>query len=124
MMVLRAIYQDKGAVTAATLAHSSHLTLDDAEATLRHLAHRGHLTPELADSGVMVYTLGLPDGRADFTTAKSQNSDRKCDASSMGLKQIATLRKAISVAAGAMIVGLFFLSVYLTLFAPRIWPQH
>jgi hypothetical protein len=123
--ILRIIFKNKGAVSAAHLAHYTRLTLDDAEDTLRHLARRGHLSPDLSDSGVMLYTVGLatdepgPRTEADLK-GKGKTGDEDVGT---GIRQLANLRRAVTVITWVLFAVLFTTSVFLTLFATRIWPQ-
>jgi hypothetical protein len=123
--VFNVVYRQNGVINAASLAQGTDLSLDAAEDTLRLLARRGHLTPDLSESGVMIYrmdpaiaALAPPQGRFGPHAAKGEDSHF-----GMGIRQLEDVRRAVTLATGALVGGLVAGSMYLTLFAPQIWPQ-
>ena len=101
-----------GMLMAADLAHYAGLTLDEAQASMRHLARRGFVTPALTDDGEMVYELPIstiPDapehGFVQQTTLE------------MGIDEIDRRRRIIERGSAAALGALLILSVILSIAA-------
>ena len=105
-----------GMLMSADLAHYAGLTLDEAQASMRHLARRGFVTPALTDDGEMVYEFpisAIPEAVANALGRRTpQHTILK-----MGIDEIDRRRRIIERGSAAALGALLILSVILSIAA-------